>query len=66
MSRHVRFKQADVTRALKAAKAEGLAVSSFRIEPDGAIIVLTGTAPAERDELAEWRARRDAGRNAGA
>jgi hypothetical protein len=61
MARSVRFKQADVQRALRAAKVAGVVVASYRIEPDGAIVVVTKDGgPAERDELEEWRARRDA------
>jgi hypothetical protein len=61
MARSVRFKQADVQRALRAAKVAGVVVASFRIEPDGAIVVVTKDgAPAERDEYAEWKARWDA------
>jgi len=42
-----RFKQADATRALKAAKAAGLRPSGYKIDPSGAIIVMfsDGKAP---------------------
>lgn len=40
MARATRFKQADATRALRAAQAAGLKPSGYRIEPSGAILVL--------------------------
>ena len=54
-------RKADIDRALKAAKDAGLHVSSIKIGPNGEIEVLTGIAPAaQRDELEDWRGRRDA------
>lgn len=35
-----RFKQADATRALRAATAAGLKPSGYKIDPSGAIIVM--------------------------
>ena len=40
--RVARFKQADATRALRAAVAAGLKPSSYRIDAAGAIIVIFG------------------------
>ena len=37
MSRRVTFRQADVTRAVRAATKAGLAIGGLRITPDGAI-----------------------------
>ena len=42
MSRAARFKQADATRALRAAAAAGLKPSGFRITPSGEIVVMFG------------------------
>ena len=59
--RAARFSQADVTRALRAARKEGM---SIRIEPDGAIVVVpaelspqvTGEhSPAPLAPKKEWR-----------
>jgi hypothetical protein len=56
------FKQADLVRALKAARASGLAVMRTEISPDGRIIIHhSNTGPIEpEDEFEAWRARRDA------
>jgi hypothetical protein len=41
----VRFRQADIQRALRAAKAEGIAINRIEIEPaSGKIIVITKNA----------------------
>jgi hypothetical protein len=40
VSRAARFKQADATRALRAAVAAGLKPSGYRIDPAGAIVVM--------------------------
>lgn len=42
MSRRATFKQSDATRALKAAQQADLNVTGYRIEPDGAIVVMIG------------------------
>lgn len=44
--RRANFKQADATRALKAAAAAGLKPTGYRVEPGGAIIVMFGDAAA--------------------
>lgn len=47
MSRAARFKQADATRALRAAVAAGLKPSGFRIDANGAIVVMLGDDTSE-------------------
>jgi hypothetical protein len=55
-----RFKQSDVTRALRAARAAGLDVSGYEIDPfTGRIIVSTaspnnGSKPVEEEGVNEW------------
>lgn len=39
-SQNARFKQADATRALRAAQKAGLKPSGYKIEPSGAIFVM--------------------------
>ena len=39
-SRKARFKQADATRALRAAQKAGLKPCGYKIEPSGAIVVM--------------------------
>jgi hypothetical protein len=41
-----RFRQADVTRAMKAVKAAGVAVARIEVEPSGKVIIVAGQ-PAE-------------------
>ena len=60
MSARAAFRQADVQRLIRAAKAEGVSVVGYEVRPDGAVRLLTGeTEEPQRDELEEWRARRD-------
>jgi hypothetical protein len=54
-----RFKQSDVTRALRAARAAGLDVSGYEIDPfTGRIIVSTaspnGSKPVDEEGVNEW------------
>jgi hypothetical protein len=55
-SRAVRFKQADVARAVKAAQKAKLPIGGVRIEPDGSILIVTGQPEpvAPSDALNEW------------
>jgi hypothetical protein len=46
-ARAARFKQADATRALRAAVAAGLKPSGYKVDADGAIIVLFGDSALE-------------------
>ena len=65
MSRRVTFRQADVTRAVRAATKAGLAIGGL---PDGAIEVLQVAAPPVDDNtaaFANWKAQRDARRAQG-
>jgi hypothetical protein len=45
--RPVRFTKRDLVRAVEAIRAAGLPIASIRIEPDGAILVVPGTAAQE-------------------
>ncbi|MBP6031544.1 MAG: hypothetical protein KA533_08960 [Sphingobium sp.] len=42
MARRASFKQSDAKRALKAAQQADMNVTGYRIEPDGAIVVMIG------------------------
>lgn len=46
MSRRASFKQADATRALRAAVAAGLKPTGYRVDPSGAIEVMLGDGKA--------------------
>ena len=61
------FRQGDVTRAVKAARAAGLDVVRTEIDRDGRIVLVhkADAAPAPVDEFSEWKARRDARKAAG-
>lgn len=56
------FKQSDVVRAVKAAKAAGIDVNRVEITVDGRIVVMQGPAapPLIEDGFGDWIARRDA------
>jgi hypothetical protein len=55
-SRAVRFTQADVARAVKAAQKAKLSIWGVRIEPDGSILIFTAQrqAVAPSDAENEW------------
>lgn len=56
------FRQSDVERAVKAARAAGLDVGGVEVAPDGTIRVMTATqAPAgASNPFDQWKARKDA------
>ncbi|MFY7819753.1 hypothetical protein [Novosphingobium sp. B1] len=54
MTNSARFKQADVTRALKAATAAGLKPCGCKIDPTGAIIVMIGNGTGKQDSANPW------------
>ena len=62
MSRVVRFRQADISRAVKGAKAAGISVSQIEIGSDGRIVITSGGPQASQppDEYANWKANRNA------
>lgn len=53
MSHPARFKQADLTRALRAVMAAGHVVERIEIEPNGKIVMLLAGNPG-RAEPNEW------------
>ena len=55
-------RQAEISRAIKAAQNAGLTVSSVKVGYDGTIEVVTAAKASNPDgELDAWRAKRDAG-----
>jgi len=52
MTARARFREADLTRAIKAFEKAGLCVSRARVTPDGSIEVVAGE-PGEQDN-ARW------------
>jgi hypothetical protein len=48
------FRQADVTRAFRAAKAAGVRVVRVEIDRDGKIVIVTADEQLERTECNEW------------
>lgn len=54
MTDRARFRQADVTRALKGAVAAGFAEPRLIIHPDGTIELLTGTIGPDAETEDEW------------
>ena len=53
--RALKFRQSEVSRAIKAAQEAGLNVGRLEIEPDGKIVIITGAALHSPDEdKNEW------------
>ena len=63
----LRFRQTDVTRAIKAAVAAGIDVARVEIDKEGKIVIVAAEPDSEGvevgldRELREWEARRDQG-----
>ena len=66
-----KFRQIDVTRALRAAKAVGIEISEFRIDPEGGIVISNSVGhiptsteksavPPELSDYEVWKAKRSA------
>ena len=62
MSRVVRFRQADISRAVKGVKAAGIPVSQIEIGLDGRIVITSGEPQGSppRDEYTNWKESRNA------
>ena len=58
MGKRATFTQAEVTRAIKAAKAAGLQVTRCEIGPDGSIVLTEAPAPSD-DAFTQWKAKRE-------
>lgn len=61
--RRIAFKQADVLRAVKGARAAGLTVGRVEIDQAGKIVIVSASADGAGDEpdyFAAWRAEKDA------
>lgn len=61
-SRSTRFRQADVSRAVRGAKAAGISVSKIEIDTDGRIVITSGLPHGypPRDEYMAWKRGRGA------
>jgi hypothetical protein len=55
-NRGTRFRQADIARAVKGAKAAGLSVSKIEIDPNGSIVITSGVPDGHPpgDEYMAW------------
>ena len=62
MSRVVRFRQADISRAVKGVRAAGIPVSRIEIDLDGRIVITSGEPQVNppRDEYTSWKESRNA------
>lgn len=54
MTAPARFRQADVTRAIRAAQAAGVPSPKVEIEPSGKIVIYTESRPANDDGPNPW------------
>jgi L-lactate utilization protein LutC len=54
----VAFRQSDITRAIKAAKAAGMTVATCEISRDGAIVISEGPSK-PLDPLEAWKVSRE-------
>lgn len=59
MSRRATFTQAELTRAIKAAKAAGMAVTRCEIAPDGRIVLSEAATESVEDVFGAWKAKRE-------
>jgi len=62
MDRQKRFKQGDISRALKGATAAGMKVGRVEIDPHGKIVIISesGAATKPATDLDTWLEKRDA------
>ncbi len=62
MKTAAKFKQIDVTRAVRAVQAAGLPVSQVCVDCDGNIVIGTGSAPPDTPQTSfdTWKAKRNA------
>ena len=58
MTRRAAFTQAELTRAIRAAKSAGMAVARCEISPDGRIVLSEAAEPPAPDAFDEWKAKR--------
>ena len=64
--RPAKFRQIDVTRALRAAQAAGIKVARYEIDAEGKIVIVSAVANVATDTVApgqsayeRWKARRN-------
>jgi hypothetical protein len=48
------FRQADVVRAIRAAKAAGVDIRRIEIDPNGKIVIIVGNGEPDQREENEW------------
>ena len=53
-SRASRFRQSDLTRALRGAKRGGMCVERVEIEASGKIVIFSGSVPSPRSRSNPW------------
>lgn len=56
--RRATFTQAELTRAIKAAKSAGMTVTRCEISPDGRIVLSEVAEAPEEDVFGAWKAKR--------
>jgi hypothetical protein len=59
MTRRTTFTQAELTRAIKAAKAAGMVVTRCEISPDGRIVLSEAATESVEDVFGAWKAKRE-------
>jgi len=54
MTAPAKFTQSDITRAIKGAKAAGVAAPKVEIDPNGKIVIYTESRAANDDGPSDW------------
>ena len=61
MTRRATFTEAEIKRAIKAAKGAGMTVTRCEISPDGKIVLSEAPAESADNPFDAWKAKRESG-----
>ncbi len=63
MPRSTSFRQVDVSRAIKGARAAGMMVARVEIDSEGRIVIIAADGNQQQDEFERWEAKHHAGKS---